>query len=312
MKFNKIILLGACVMAMAATSCSDVTEPVVQKPDASKFVMNVPPLQNQYFELVEGNTFDLVIAAQPDYGFSAITQYRAEVSLTEDFAEYKTLTPTGTGTLVRMTFKCEDLAVALCELHGVTSDADYVDQGIEKVYFRGVAFISGVEESYVTTANIVSLNQVQGYFALPQGNFIFCIGNYESNWISPEEANSDALRPYRVQEKADEIGSKLYYASIDFQTNAPIFRFYTALTGWDADSWGAQGGTDTDTPVVFPSDEYGTPDFADGDKLTWGVVKTKDSFSFPNLTGGIINMMVKMQTEGDYTVTFTTGDNPVE
>ena len=36
-----------------------------------------------------------------------------------------------------MTLKDADLAVALCELHGVTDESNYEDKGIQKVYFRG-------------------------------------------------------------------------------------------------------------------------------------------------------------------------------
>ncbi len=296
MKFAKIYTLAAlAAMAVGMVSCSDVTEPVLNaKPDAAGFKLNVPPLSDQYFELSENGTFEIVANGQPDYGFSAIVQYRTEVSLTEDFAEFKTLTPTGTGTLARMTLKDADLAIALCELHGVTSEENYTDQGIEKVFFRGVAFINGVDESYITTSNVVSLNKVQSYFALPQPNYIFCIGNYVGDWIGPDEANATALKPYRVSESPEEIGSNVFHATIDFQTNAPIFRFYTHLNGWDKPndfapgegsdaffSLGASGGTDSDTPVTFP-------DFVAGSTLSHQCAETKDSYSFPNYTGVVI------------------------
>lgn len=279
--------LAAVVLATAA--CDEVTDPVYKTPDAADFTLNVPPLQDQYYELTENGTFEIVACGQPDYGFSAITQYRAEVSLTEDFAKFETLTPTGTGTNSRMTLKDSDLATAMCVLHGVTSDEDYVDQGIEKIYFRGVAFISGIDDSYVTTSNVVTLNKVQGYFAIPQPDYIFVIGNYVGDWIGPETANADALRPYRLTEKADEIGSKVYYGTIDFGENAPIFRFYTKLrdTGaWDNSedeivSYGAAGGDpgiNSDNPVVFDT-------FVAGSTLTQDITGTKNSFSLPKFNG---------------------------
>lgn len=282
--------LAAVVLATAA--CDEVTDPVYKAPDAADFTLNVPPLQDQYYELTENGTFEIVACGQPDYGFSAITQYRAEVSLTEDFAKFETLTPTGTGTNSRMTLKDSDLATAMCVLHGVTSDEDYVDQGIEKIYFRGVAFINGIDDSYVTTSNVVTLNKVQGYFAIPQPDYIFCIGNYVGDWIGPEAANADALRPYRLTET--EIGNNVFYnEGIDFGENAPIFRFYPNLAGWDkpADwtagagknayfSIGSVGGNDDDNPVP-------QPDFVAGSTMTIGVTDTKDSFSFPNFNGTV-------------------------
>ncbi len=290
------------VMAAAgamATGCSDVTDPVYQEPNASTFLLNVPPLQDQYFELNPTGTFELVCNGQPSYGFSAITVYGAEVSLTEDFADYKTLQSTGTGTLSRMTFKAEDLAIALCELHGVTSDEDYVDQGVEKVYFRGTAYIDGIESSYVKTANVVSLNKVQGYFALPQPGAIWCIGNYPDGWKEPAEGNAEALKPYRLFEKADEIGSKIYFGQIDFQTNDIIFRFYTVLTGWDGgDSYGPTGGPNADEPVPFP-------EFVEGYVLVKDMYQTKDSFKFPNYQG-IVDMTVDFSNAAAPMATLTT------
>lgn len=310
MKIAKIFpMIAVAALLAGATACSDVTDPVYHEPNAANFTLNTPPLQDQYFELTPNGTFEIVCNGQPDYGFSAITNYQVEVSLTSDFAEYKTLTPTGTGTLSRMTLKCSDLAIAMCQLHGTTSDEDYVDHGIEPVYFRGVAFINGIESSYVTTSNVVSLNKVQGYFALPVPGYIFCIGNYAGSWIGPEAGNAEALRPYRVTEKADEIGSKVYYATIDFNStdvddNGCIFRFYTELSGWDntADktvSYGPAGGTDSDTPVEFP-------DFVAGSTLTHNLVGTKDSFKFNNYKG-VLNMVVDFSGSNPK-VTFTTGE----
>ncbi len=68
-------------MAMAgallgAASCSQDTDPVLQTP--TTFVLNVPAMQEQYIELQEGNTIELV-ASQPDYGYSAVADYSAEM-----------------------------------------------------------------------------------------------------------------------------------------------------------------------------------------------------------------------------------------
>lgn len=298
MKFSKIISLAALGAMMVTASCSDVTDPTLGTPDAALFKLNTPPLQNQYFELHEGGTIEIVANGQPSYGVSVLAQYRAEVSLTEDFKDFKTITPLGTGTQSRMILKQEDIAAAMCQLHGVTSDEDYVDHGIEKIYFRGVAFVSGVEESYVTTSNVVSLNRVQGYFALPQGNFIFCIGSYLGDWIGPDPDQATNLRPYRVTEHTDAIGSNIFYASIDFQENDIIFRYYTALEGWDKNSLGATGGNDDDNPVEFP-------DFVAGSTLKTPLMATKDSFKFPNYKG-VVNMVVDLSVADSPNVTFTT------
>lgn len=279
MKFPKLYSVVACAVAVCGfASCSDVTEPVYTKPDASTFKINTPPLQNQYYGLDENGQFEIALNGQPSYGFSAITQYRAEVSLTEDFASYETLTPVGTGTLSRMTFEDSDLATAMCVLHGYKTKEDYKDNGEEKVYFRGVAFIEGIEDSYVKTSNVVSLNRVQGYFAIPVPGYIYVIGNYVGDWIVPDLENEQALKPYTLSEKDDAIGSRVYYGTIDFGENAPLFRFYTALGSWDDNTYGPTVGNNDDNPVVFE-------DFKAGSSQLYPLMATKDSFSYPNYKG---------------------------
>ena len=81
---KKIALYMAAVGAvLGMASCSQDRDPVLQTP--TEFVLNVPAMQNQYIELQEGDVLELV-CSQPNYGYSAVANYSAEVSLTEDFA----------------------------------------------------------------------------------------------------------------------------------------------------------------------------------------------------------------------------------
>lgn len=303
MKFNKRFSVLACMAAtvVGLSSCSEVTDPKYHEPDASTFQIYAPAFQNEYYQLAPGETFDLVLNGQPDYGFSAITQYRAEVSLTEDFANYQTLIPTGSGTLSRMTLNQEDLALALCKLDGVETADDYVDKPARKVYFRGAAFIDGIADSYVHTSNVTYLSRVKGYLALPVPGKIYVIGNYVGAWIGPTTDNIEALAPYTLKEKDDDVDSKVYYGSILFQpTNESegcIFRFYTALGSWDENTYGCSGGTDSDTPVEFP-------DFGAGQTLNHGLAKTKDSFCLKNYTG-MLDFVVDLSDAANPKVTIT-------
>lgn len=297
MKFAKLYTVMACAAALCGmVSCSDVTEPVLQKPDPETFKMNTPPLQDQYIKLSETGTFNLTLNGQPSYGFSAVTQYRAQVSMTGKFdteTDYRELTPTGTGTLSQMTFNDIDLAEALCDLRGIKEEDQYTDLGEQKVYFRGVAFIDGVPESHVVTSNIVSLNRVQSFFSVAKPGVIYVIGNYAGAWIGPTADQAENLIPYSLSEKDDQIRSKVYYGSILFDPAATekkdnedvviqntVFRFYTALTGWEDDTMGCAGGKDADTPVEFD-------DFKAGSTLEHDITKTKDSFQFNGYRGSI-------------------------
>ena len=79
------IFLAGLVAVFGLASCENEKEPVYKAP--TTFELNVPVMENQYLELNEENTFELVASAQPDYGYSAVTTYSALVSLTPDFKE---------------------------------------------------------------------------------------------------------------------------------------------------------------------------------------------------------------------------------
>ncbi len=301
MKFAKLYTVLAAAFAIAGfSSCSENTEPQYHVPDASSFKIYDSPFMNEYYLLSDEGTFDVTLSGQPDYGFSAVTQYRLQVSKSESFETYETLVPIGTGTLSQMTFKQSELAMALCHLNGVTDPSQYVDLGEEVVYFRGQAFIAGVEGSEVVTSNVTRLNRVQGYLKLPIPGVIYVIGNYASEWIEPSAANEAALQPYTLAEKDDEIDSKKYYGTIEFTEPTCIFRFYTALEGWDANSMGCAGGTDSDNPVEFP-------EFVSGSTLEHALAKTKDSFSFPNYSGKL-EMFVDLSNSSSPKVVITAVD----
>lgn len=287
MKLSKLYIIAASAAVCAGVSaCDDVTDPKFQKPDPAGFRIEAPAMQDAYMKLTPEGTFEVSVNGQPDYGFTAVTQYRIEVALTEDFKTAITLQPIGTGTKPQMTFNDADLAAALCEFDGVTKYDEYVDKGEQKVYIRGVAYIDGVPDSYVVSSNVTSLNRVQGYNIFPEvvlPGKIYVIGNYVGAWIGPDAANATALEQYALYEKAEEAGSQIYYGTVDFQpTNLAegcIFRFYKALEGWvPANSLGCAGGTNTDTPVEFPG-------FGAGSTLEHQLAVTNDSFKFNNYTG---------------------------
>ncbi len=281
MKFAKLYTVLACAAAVAGFSaCSDVTDPQYHKPDADSFSLNIPVMANQYLELTEEGTFEIVAASQPDYGFSAVTNYRIDVALTPDFADFRQLTPANNGgTLARMEFKSADLAANLCDLDGVKSKEDYVDMGIRPVYVRGVAFIDGIDDSYIVSKNYVTLEKVQGYFTIYSPGKIYVIGNTAGEgvqWTEPSEGNEVTLQVVTLSEKEDQINSKIYYGTIDFGTNNPMFRFYTKLDGWDGSSFG---------PI--PEEKNVDFDFDGSAPLTNELVSGKSNFNFPNYKGAL-------------------------
>lgn len=290
-------------MAIAASllgvaSCSQDRDPVLQMP--TKFELNTPAMQDQYIELQSGNTLELV-ASQPDYGYSAVAQYSAEMSLTEDFATAYALESVDK-TLARMNLSQEAVATGICELLGVTDEDTYnakFPNGMtpQKVYFRAICELDGVDGSRIVS-NVVSYNNLKGYLAVPVPGYIYLVGSPEG-WAGPTESNAAHYADWRLFEPADAIGSHVYSGVFDMPA-APMFRFYTALTGWDADSYG------------FMADDNATdfPEFSDG-TFTSTIVKGKGSFNFPNFPGGKMTVVVDMSDMKNITITCTAGESSV-
>ena len=288
---KKISMLLACLAVISCLcSCSQDRDPVLQTP--TTFVLNTPVFQNQYYELAEGNTIELT-CSQPDYGYSAIVQYSAEVSLTEDFSEYEKITsPSPTQT--KMIYKDEDVAIALCKLHGFDTRENYRDLPAEKVYFRAVAQLEGIEGTTIKS-NVVALNQVKFYFAVQLPGFIYLVGT-PGGWIEPSENNAAQYDDWRLFEDENAIGSKIYTGIFNIASD-PSFRFYTALTGWDNDSYGCQ---EADQSMDF---------LLSGNSGMATMVKGKGSYHWINWTSaGQMKIVVDMSIPNQYTVTVSRVD----
>lgn len=290
---KKISIFLACVAAVLGfTSCEQDRDPVYKAP--TTFVLNTPALQTQYLNLTEGNTFELT-ASQPDYGYAAIADYSAEVSLNENFSTFEPLATTGASLhSACMVFNDADLAVALCKLHGFDSEETYQDVPAERVYFRAVCKLNGVEGSEIKS-NVVYLDKVKFYFAVPQPNFIYLVGQPEG-WAGPTESNAAHYADWRLFEKQDEIGSGIYYGTFEVGADQTTFRFYTALTGWDADSYGSQV---EDNAIEFP--------FV-GNSASAPLVKGKGSFNWTGWPGGKMAIKVDMSVPNNFAVTVSKAD----
>lgn len=267
--------MALVAVMLGFTSCNDDTDPVFQSP--TKFVLNTPALASQYYELTPEGSIVLT-CTQPDYGFTASTTYGVQVSLSEGGEIYEITPEVPTEASIRI--KASDLAMGICRLRGIEKKEDWVEEPARPVYIRATAQIGPHGNSYIES-NWIKLDQVKEYFAVPEPGFIYLVGSPEG-WSGPTEDKKDHYADWRLFEKADTIGSKVYYAVFDMPAG-PSFRFYTALTGWDADSYGSQ--TD-DAPI-----DYTLTDGSWEGKL----VKGKGSFSFPGFAGGEMTLIVDMK-----------------
>lgn len=291
------LFLAAAAAVLGFTSCTEDKEPVYTVP--TEFILNTPAMADQYIELSDAGTIELV-ASQPDYGYSAVANYSAEVSLSEDFLEYEALEPVDNHQ-ARMTFSQDKLALAMCNLLGVEGEDSFNEMYPDgmpymTVYFRAVCQLEGVESSLIKS-NVVSYNNIKGYLAVQTPGYIYLVGNPEG-WSGPDASNAAHYAPWRLFEPENAIGSHVYVGVFDLPS-APMFRFYTALTGWDADSYGCQVD---DNPMDF--------EMVDG-SFTAPLVKGKGSFNFPNFMGGTVTITVDMSDPNNMTWSMVEGEHEV-
>ncbi len=277
------ILFASLVAVFAMSSCKQNTEPTLHQ--ATEFKLNTPALANQYYELTPEGTLDLTWS-QPNWGFAAAADYQVEICLDDSFHYYDD-TYSYVYTLPTVYHTCsasvpmEELAIGICTLRGVTDEDNYVDEPAGKVYLRINGTITGNISQAVS--NVICLEKVKAYCAVQSPGKIYLVGAPEG-WKGPDASAADHYAEWALYEPSDNIGCQIYSNTFDIPAGNAMFRFYTALTGWDTDSWGSQAD---DNPIEF--------EFTNGE-FNYTLVKGKGSFSFPSWGGGKMAFNVDMNT----------------
>ena len=261
---KKIIIMAAFGIALASlTGCKQNEDPKYKDP--THFTVNTPALQDQVLQTVDDMTnpatFNL-FCSQPDYGYAAIANYAAYVSLDPNCptdeealkANKSILLENTNPTSAAMSFKLFNLALAANKMSGVSDEMQYalspLAQGPIKMYFRAVAEIPGIEGSRIVSDNVVSYNQVKAVYAVLKPGWIYICGNVASedggtvqSFLAPAPGNAKDFEPFMLWEPEDLAGEKLYVghfqippkdngAEVDNPDAASQFRFFTELLGW--------------------------------------------------------------------------------
>lgn len=293
-----IFAVGAAVFSLS--SCKQNTEPKYQKA-TEEFTLNTPAFASEYFELTPEGTINLTWS-QPDWGFAAAATYVVQISFEQEFHYYENDTPSNMYSLPTTFATCnadvpmKDIAEGMSQLRGITDLRDWTEDEARTLYVRIEGYIPQVENSHIWS-NVIKLDNVLGYAAVRQPGKIYLVGAPEG-WLGPEEANADHYDEWALVEQ--NVDEEIYYGSFTIGAGSDaMFRFYTALTGWDDDTWGAPDGNDDDNPVTY--------DYAGDGTFESTLISTKDSFSFPNWAGGIMDMKVSF-AEDPATLTITVGE----
>lgn len=340
---NKIMITAAlAVMVAGLSSCSQNEEPKYHDATSESFTINTPGLQNQYLltndDMTSAETFNL-FCSQPDYGYAAICNYAAYVSLdpevptdTVSLSKNKSillenLNPTSAA----MTFKTFALATAANKMAGIIDPEQYegsdFDKGAVKLYFRAVCEIPNVEGSRVVSKNVVSYNNVKVVYAVLKPGWIYICGDVATtdgsvrlasggDWVAPNAANAATYENFKLMEPDELAGEKLYVGKFNLtpkdDTSDPSnpdccgqFRFFTELLGWSAT---ASLGSHKDDFYCLPiTDMVQGGAFYQGDIISqglgnWGIYCTEDTpFT---VVVDLTNLQIYV-TEGLHEVTWT-------
>lgn len=114
-----------------------------------------------------------------------------------------------------------------------------------------------------------------------QTQSLYLIG-MPSGWMEPSTGNAELLSQWEL----GKVSQGLFYGSFDIAAGAAMFRFYSALTGWDYNSIGCSLD-DMPSEFVFIDGEF-SGGLCEGGKGSW---------SFSDWQGGTMYMLV--DTEND-------------
>lgn len=286
---KKFSILFAClVAAFAFVACEDDKDPVYQVP--TEFVLNTPATADQYYGLYDGGTITLT-CSQPDYGFAAVTNYSVEVSLSPDFDEVNAFEPEN-ATSATLVLPMKRVAQAINDLRGIKTITDYTPEDPRAIYIRAIASLTGVASS-VITSNAIELKNVQTFATVREPGMIYLVG-MPSGWQEPSEGNMAHYvdNGWVLKEPADGIDSKIYSGTFTINPEEFMFRFYTALTGWDG---GASIGSQADdNPIDITANLVGN---TYSGKV---VVPGKGSWEIADFPGGTVTMTVNLNDKTVY------------
>lgn len=189
------ILVASVAAAVAFTSCetSHDDNPVLTTFDQVKTVhfLNEPVLQDQYIKLTDANSagaLQLTCSQPTEYGYAASVRYIPQVSLTENFADYREYANDWSSDCAAVAVTNGNVAEAVCEMLGAQDVAE-LPTDYYPVYVRlraAIYTINGVEVANTTIlSNPVEFKHVNvGYLALwipGEAQDLYLVGSI-SNW----------------------------------------------------------------------------------------------------------------------------------
>lgn len=308
---KKISLFFACLIAsIAFISCEEDPEPRVKAPATNDF-LNIPPTaENFVYDLENCGAINLT-CSQPDYGVAVIPTYAVQVSLSEDFATLPSaewiydetvavpyVELPFSSTQADMEVPAIDVAQAISTILGYKKIDEYAGRTPYSgdIYVRLRSYFPTLgEDSYTNVISNVIKLKVESFATVRVPGVIYLVGVPAGNWTEPSSSNADLFENWKLSETEDGIGSKIYHGTFYIESGQFTFRFYTALTGWENDSFGAKG-PDEDEAITLTDGVY-----------EGIIMKGKGKYAYAGWPGGWLQITVDLK---EYKVTFVEVDGP--
>ena len=301
---KSIIFLALAAAGFAFTSCEDEKEPVYNIP--TEFVLNTPPMAESVYILHAGDVVEFT-CSQPNYGYSAVTNYAVDFSAEEEFidateespANYFTVTPVNS-TSAKLQLNAEDIAKGICARHGVEAFVDYPEGGIpaEAAYVRVRAWLTGVASSAIVS-NTVALGGIEVYNPYPAvPGQIYIVGAL-TGWTEPASSNQEHYDNWKLDETG--VGTNVYVGSFEVPAGEQYFRFYQSLSGW---------GEDGKLPSIGPAANDGdnTEVTITAEPSEWTAVPGKGAwYTSSDWAGGPVTFTVDLSDKNNFKVTMALG-----
>ncbi len=296
------IFMAMAAVALGFTSCEeDHDSPVYKAP--TEFVLNTPAYANNTVVLAPGQNV-AVTCSQPDYGYSAVTNYSLDVSLSEEFTTAEDGTTnfytiaSKNKTLANIDIAASEWSTAILTLLGINSFEQFPEEGVEPttIYVRALAQLTGIESSKIYS-NTIKL-EMEPFNPYLEGGKKIYIAGINGKW-GIDTATPDTYADRALTETAK--GTNIYLGAFDVNPGDFSFRFYTELGDWGKDnelpSIGSQGADFTSTEITFP-----------GEILTLKGVPGKGNWDLKGWTGGYITFTVDLNDMENIKITLQKGD----
>ena len=251
------IIFAMAAAALGFSACNETWDdnPKLNGHDGVETVafLNTPVMQDMPVMISQENregTFHLT-CSQPDFGYAAAAAYNVQVSLTEDFAEYREI--------AQQYFDCSqinpvngDVASAIQTLYGIKKQED-LPMPYMKVYMRLRAYIPQSVDNTTYLSNVVYFNEVSSdYLAIWVADVpidLFLRGGM-NDWGAGTNSNPDLPGPWQFATGEVENTWVVKNVTIPKETS-----FKIGTTNWGTPNLGGNAGEDAESQMVNAGEE---------------------------------------------------------